>query len=150
MLHLKVHLMFHVKKHEKFQKYVKKRIHFTLQLMVHMLMQLMLDFWISNLTLYTSSISYIDRSSHPEMFYKNVLLEISQNLEEDTCARVYFLIKLLASSCNFIKKETLEQVFSRELGKISKNTFLVHSEVMQFGWLRVFWPTSQEWDFSQT
>ena len=27
---------------------------------------------------------------------------------------------------------------------------IVHLEVMQFGWLRVFWPTSQEWDFSQT
>ena len=33
--------------------------------------------------------------------------------------RVYFLIKLLA--CNFIKKETLAQVFSSEFFEISKN-----------------------------
>ena len=28
-------------------------------------------------------------------------------------------------SCNFIKKETLAQVFSCEFGKIFKNTFLI-------------------------
>ena len=33
-----------------------------------------------------------------------------------------FLIKLKASACNFIKKETLTQVFSCELCEISKNT----------------------------
>ena len=37
--------------------------------------------------------------------------------------RVSFLIKLLAEACNFIKKETLAQVFSCEFYKISKNTF---------------------------
>ena len=44
------------------------------------------------------------RSSHPEMFFKKVFLEIS---------------------CNFIKKETLTlaQVFSCEFCEISKNTF---------------------------
>ena len=53
---------------------------------------------------------------------KKVLLEISQNSQENTCARVSFLIKLQAS-CNFIKKETLAQVFSSEFCEISKNTF---------------------------
>ena len=43
---------------------------------------------------------------------KNVFLKISQNSEQNTCARVSFLIKLRA--CNFIKKETLAQVFSYE------------------------------------
>ena len=38
---------------------------------------------------------------------KKVFLEISQNLQENTCARVSFLI-------NFIKKETLAQVISCE------------------------------------
>ena len=41
---------------------------------------------------------------------KKVFLEVSQNLQENTCA-------------NFIEKETLAQVFSSELCKISKDTF---------------------------
>ena len=36
---------------------------------------------------------------------KKVFLEISQNSQENTCARASFLIKLWA--CNFIKKEAL-------------------------------------------
>ena len=56
---------------------------------------------------------------------KKVFSEISQNLMENTCARVFFLIKLQAShlhACSFIKKETLAQVFSREFYENSKNT----------------------------
>ena len=41
---------------------------------------------------------------------KKVFLEILQNSQENTCARV------------FIKKETLAQVFPYEFCKISKNT----------------------------
>ena len=64
-----------------------------------------------------------------------VFLEISQNSEENSCIRVSFLIKLqasacnfikketLASACNFIKKETLAQVFSCEFCEIFKNTY---------------------------
>ena len=52
---------------------------------------------------------------------KKLFLEISKNSQENTCARVSFLIKLQA--CNFIKKETLAQVFSYEFCEISKNTF---------------------------
>ena len=54
---------------------------------------------------------------------KKVFLEISQNSQENTCARVSFLIKLQAQACNFIKKETLAQVFSCEFCEVSKNTF---------------------------
>ena len=54
---------------------------------------------------------------------KKVFLEISQNSQENICARVSFLIKLQAD-CNFIKKETLAQVLAREFCVISKNTFL--------------------------
>ena len=54
---------------------------------------------------------------------KKVLLEISQNLQENTCARISFLIKLQAQACKFIKKETLIQVLSCEFCKISINTF---------------------------
>ena len=45
---------------------------------------------------------------------KKVLLEIPQNSHENTSARVSFLIKL-QEACNFIKKETLAEVFSREV-----------------------------------
>ena len=54
---------------------------------------------------------------------KKVFLEFSQNSQENTCARVPFLIKLQVSSCNFIKKETPGQVFSCEFCEIFKNTF---------------------------
>ena len=54
---------------------------------------------------------------------KKVFLEISQNSQENTCARTSFLIMLHASASNFIKKETLAQVFSWEFSEISKSTF---------------------------
>ena len=56
---------------------------------------------------------------------KKVFLEISQNSQENTCARVSFLMKLQVEACNFIKNETLAQVFSCELCEISKNNFLI-------------------------
>ena len=52
-----------------------------------------------------------------------MFLEISQNSQKNTCARVSFVIKLQASPCDFIKKEALAQVFSFEFYKISKNNF---------------------------
>ena len=54
---------------------------------------------------------------------KKVLLEISQNSEENTCAIVSFLIKLQTSACNFIKKKALTQVFSCEFREVFKNIF---------------------------
>ena len=54
---------------------------------------------------------------------EKVFLEILQNPQENTCARVLFLIKLQAYAYNFIKKETLAQVFFFEFCEISKNTF---------------------------
>ena len=54
---------------------------------------------------------------------KHLFLEMSQNSQENTCAKVSFLIKLQASVCSFVKRETLAQVFSCEFCKISKNTF---------------------------
>ena len=61
---------------------------------------------------------------------KKVFLVISRNSHKNTCARVSFLIKLQASACNFIKKETLSQGkealakgFTCEFCEISKNTF---------------------------
>ena len=46
---------------------------------------------------------------------KRVFLEISQNSQENTCARV--------CNCNFVKNEYLAQVFSCEFCDFSKNTF---------------------------
>ena len=63
------------------------------------------------------------RSSRPEVFCKKGVLDISQNSQENIYARISFLIKLQASVCNFIKKETLAQVFSCEFCEVSKNTF---------------------------
>ena len=54
---------------------------------------------------------------------KIMCLKISQNSQENTGAIVSILIKLQAEVCNFIKKETLAQVFSCEFCKISKDTF---------------------------
>ena len=54
---------------------------------------------------------------------KKLFLEISQNSQKNTCARVLFLIKSQTEACNFIKKETLTKVFSCEFREISKITF---------------------------
>ena len=59
----------------------------------------------------------------PEVFCKKkVFLEISQNSQEKTSARDSFLIKLQDEACNFIKKESLADVFSCEFCEISKST----------------------------
>ena len=52
------------------------------------------------------------------VLYEKMFLEISQNSQENTRA---FLMK--PEACNFIKKETLSQVFSCEFCEISKSTF---------------------------
>ena len=51
------------------------------------------------------------------MFCKQVFLEILQNAQENNCARASFL------ACNFIKKDTLTQVFSCEFYEFFQNTF---------------------------
>ena len=58
-------------------------------------------------------------------FKKKVSLKISQNSQENICARASFLLKFQAYTCNFIKKETLTQVFSYEFCEIFKNTIFI-------------------------
>ena len=53
---------------------------------------------------------------------REVFLEISQNSQENTCARVSFLINLQVSAGNFIENEILTQVYSYGFCEISKNT----------------------------
>ena len=49
------------------------------------------------------------------------------------CVRVSFLIKLQASICNFIKKETPTHVFSCEFCELFKNTYFIeHIRVTAF------------------
>ena len=53
-----------------------------------------------------------------------MFLEISQNSQENTCARVpFFFVKMQAWGLQFYKKETLVPVFSCEFYEISKTTF---------------------------
>ena len=56
-------------------------------------------------------------------FVKKVFLKNSKNSQENTSARVSFLIKLQAETCNSFKKETLAQVFSCEFCQIFKKGF---------------------------
>ena len=52
---------------------------------------------------------------------KEVFLEISQSSQENSCARISILIKL--KTCNFIKIETMAQVFSCEFCEIYRKNF---------------------------
>ena len=56
-----------------------------------------------------------------EVFCKKSVLKNLPN--SGICARVSFLIKLQASACNFIKRETLAQVLFCEFCEIFKNLF---------------------------
>ena len=57
------------------------------------------------------------------MFCKNgVLRNFAKFTRKHLCQRLCFN-KLQVKVCNFIKKETVAQVFSREFCEISKNTF---------------------------
>ena len=54
---------------------------------------------------------------------KKVFLEISQNSQENTCARVSFWKTCRFEARNFTKKETLARVLFCEFCEISKRTF---------------------------
>ena len=63
------------------------------------------------------------RSSWPEVFCRKVVLRnFSKFTGKHMCQRLFFN-KVVGLACNFIKKETLVQVFSCEFWEISKNTF---------------------------
>ena len=70
---------------------------------------------------------------------KKVFLKISQNSQENTRARVSFLIKLQAEACNLIKKETLAQVFSCEFCEIFKNTIFYRIHPVAASVRSTFW-----------
>ena len=62
---------------------------------------------------------------------KKVFLEISQNSQENTCARASFLIKLQALVAHFIKKATQAQVFPCEFCEISQDTFFTEHLILK-------------------
>ena len=65
----------------------------------------------------------LDRSSHRQCSVKKGVLGIFAKFTGKHPCQSLFLIKLQVEACNFIKKETLAQVFSCEFCEISKNTF---------------------------
>ena len=83
------------------------------------------------------NISGIVRSSHSEVFFtetasgillkKKMFIKISQNSQENTCIRASFSITFQVSACNFIKTETLVQVFSCEYCKKILKLFFVQN-----------------------
>ena len=70
-----------------------------------------------------TALRFKGRDSCPEVFCLKVFIEVWQNSLKNASAGVSFLIKLQALACNFIKKETLVQVFSYEFCEISENVF---------------------------
>ena len=58
--------------------------------------------------------------------YKKMFFEISQNSQESTCTRASPVPKTF----NFIKKETLAQVFSCEFCETSQSTFFYRTPVV--------------------
>ena len=76
---------------------------------------------------YEVSISFItaiweklekNRNNHPEMFCEKGVRNSTKFTGKHLCQSLFFFL-----ACNFIKRETLTQLFSCEFCKISKNTF---------------------------
>ena len=87
--------------------------------------------------------------SHPEVFYKKVFLEISQNSQENTCARVSFLKICRPEACNFIKNEALAQMFSCNFVKFLRTPFLQNTStrLLLYGFsLSKLEKLSSEWE----
>ena len=60
---------------------------------------------------------------------KKMLLKISQNLQENTCARTSFLTKLQA---RWLQKKTLAQVFFCGFSEIFQNNFFIEHLLLLF------------------
>ena len=58
-------------------------------------------------------------------FLKKVFLEISQNSQENTCARVSFLIKLQAAPATLLKKRLWHRCFPVSSAKFLRTPFFI-------------------------
>ena len=77
------------------------------------------------------------RSSRWGMFFKKYILKIWKNSQENTTIGVSFLIKLQASSCNFIKKSLWHRCFLLKFANFLRTLFLKNISGCYF-WLTVF------------
>ena len=77
------------------------------------------------LLILTVVVSLITRSRLELFFKKGVLRNFTKFTGKHLCQRLFFnkVAGLRTQDCNFIKKESLSQVFSCEFWEISKNTF---------------------------
>ena len=80
------------------------------------------DYYLQQLSCGSTPSIALPEKHPPEVFCKKKFLEISQNSQENTCARASSLMKL-QDDLQFIKKEALIQVFYCGICEISKNTF---------------------------
>ena len=88
----------------------------------------------NNFTHYASSFEFLKlnwckkfyRSSRPQVFCsKDVLRNFAKFSGKDLCQNLFF--NKVAGLCNFIKKETLAQLFSCEFCESSLNTFFLQN-----------------------
>ena len=79
---------------------------------------------LSVLCIFYSTTHLYTEAATRDVLWKKVFLEISQNSQENTCARVSFWIKLMPEACNFIKKETRAQLFPVNFVKFLRTSFL--------------------------
>ena len=73
----------------------------------------------------TSTIDLLWEAVVQRCSVKKVLLQISQNSQENICAWVSFLIELQAQACNFIKKEALAQMFPVNFVQFLRTPFYI-------------------------
>ena len=69
----------------------------------------------------------MNRNSRPEVFCKKMFLEISQNSQESTCTRAYFLKKLQARGlrpATLLKNRLWHKCFSVNFAKFLRTPFL--------------------------
>ena len=64
------------------------------------------------------------RSSHADVFHKKVFLDILQNSQENSCARVSFLIKLQTRPATLLKKRLWHRCFPVNFAKFLRAPFL--------------------------
>ena len=80
----------------------------------------------------------IETSNRRRCSKEKIFLKILQNSQENICAKVSFLIQCCRNqACNFIKKETLAQVFSCEFCEIFKIIFFT----------KHLWTTVSAWHY---
>ena len=81
----------------------------------------------------TRNVLKVSKAATGDVLWKRVFLKISQNSQENTSARAYFLIKLQASGLQlYLKKKTLARVFSCEFCKIFQKHLLRNSSERLF------------------